>query len=118
MNYPEFDASWFDYRAANEALLHGHYNKASKILRNAFADSQAAGTIDPQLLDSADTLAERYIEEGNYVHAASLYRMILDVRTKVHGDDHPDVRETRRRLALALWQTGGLSPKLLAANQQ
>jgi hypothetical protein len=46
-----------------------------------------------------------------------LYRMMLEVRIKFLGIDHPDVREARRKLAQSLWQTGGLSPELLAKNQ-
>lgn len=115
MNYPEFDAGWVDYQAASEALQKGHYTKASKLLRKAIAESQISGVIDPMMVNSANILAERYFEEGNYVSAASLYRTVLDVRTRVLGLDHPDVSETKRKLAMALWQTGGLTPKLLAS---
>lgn len=118
MNYSEFDSGWIDYRAASEAFEQGHYTKASRILHKAMAESQITGVIDPLLLSSASQLAERYFDDGNYARAASLYRAVLDVRMKLLGADHPDVRETRRRLASALWQTGGLTPKLLAANQQ
>jgi hypothetical protein len=117
MNYPEFDASWFDYRAASEAFQNGHYGKATKILRQAFADSQITGVIDPKLVVTASTLAERYFEDGNYAAAASLYRTVLDIRTKCLGAEHVDVQETRRKLAMALWNSGGLSPKLMAAQQ-
>lgn len=117
MNYPEFNASWLDYRAASEALQQGHYSKASKILRHAIEESEETGVIDPLLLTSANILAERYLEEGSYARAASMYRVVLDVRIKLLGADHPDVKETQRQLAQALWETGGLSPKLLAAHQ-
>jgi hypothetical protein len=117
MNYPEFDASWFDYRNASEALQQGHYGKATKILRQAFADSQITGVIDPKLLTTAHALAERYFEYGNYAAAASLYRTVLDLRTRELGPDHDDIKETQRKLAKCLWNAGGLSPKLLAAQQ-
>jgi tetratricopeptide (TPR) repeat protein len=117
MNYPEFDASWLDYHAASEAVQQGHYGKASKILRQAILDSQITGVIDPKLVLTANTLAERYFEEGHYAAAAALYRSVLDVRTKILGDAHPDVRETRRQLAAALWNAGGMTPKLVAAQQ-
>lgn len=112
---PDLEAGWFDYRAANEALEHGHFSKASKILRRAIAESKDSADVAPLLVRSANTLAELYFAEGQFVNAASLYRVVLDVRIKQLGADHPDVQETRRKLALALWQTGGLSPKLLAA---
>lgn len=117
MNYPEFDASWFDYRAANEAFQHGHYGKASKILRQAFADSHITGVVDPKLVITANSLAERYFDDGNYAAAASLWRTVLDIRTKMLGADHPDVQETKRKLATAVWSTGGMTPRTLAAQQ-
>lgn len=119
MNYPDFDANnWIDYRAASEAFEQGHYTKASRILQKAMAESHITGTIDPLLLSSASQLAERYFDDGEYSRAASLYRAVLDVRMKLLGPDHADCRETRRRLAMALWQTGGLTPKMLAVHQQ
>jgi hypothetical protein len=117
MNYPEFDASWFDYRNASEAFQQGHYGKATKILRQAFADSQITGVIDPKLLLTANTLAERYFEDGNYAQAASLYRTVLDIRMRTLGVDHEDVQETRKKLATCLWNSGCISPKILAAQQ-
>lgn len=117
MNYPQFDKSSLDNRAASEAFKQGHYAKASKILREAIAESHLTGIIDPVLLSSASGLAERYFEEGNFVRAASLYRSVIQVRTQLLGADHPDVQQMRRKLALALWETGGLSPKLLATQQ-
>lgn len=115
MNYPEFDNVRLDYRAANEALQHGHYAKASRILRQALTESAETGEVNPMLLNSADMLAERYFVEGNYLNAASLYRTIIEARAKVLGIDHPDVKNARRKLAMAIWQTGGISPRLLEA---
>lgn len=117
MNYPEFDASWFDYRAASEAFQHGHYGKATKILRQAFADSRITGVVDPKLVLTANRLAERYFEVGNYAAAASLYRSVLDIRSRAMGAESVDVQETKRKLAAALWNAGGISPKMLAQQQ-
>lgn len=113
-DYSKQDHAWHNYRAASEAFEQGHYSKASKILRQALSE---ADSIDPLLVNSANTLAERYFTDGNYANAAPLYRIVLEVRTKELGCDHPEVQESRRKLAMALWQSGGLSPKLLAANQ-
>ena len=114
VDYSKQDNACHNYRAASEAFEHGHFSKASKILRQALSEAE---TIDPLLVNSANTLAERYVEDGNYASAAPLYRILLEVRTKQLGCDHPDVQESLSRLAMALWQSGGLSPKLLAANQ-
>lgn len=114
IDFSKQDHAWHNYRAASEAFDQGHFKKASKILRQALSETDA---IDPLLLNSANSLAERYCLDGNYANAAPLFRIVLEVRTKQLGCDHPDVQETRRKLAMALWQSGGLSPTLLAANQ-
>jgi hypothetical protein len=113
----EAQTAKFNFGPANEAVANGHYDKASRILRQAVAESEIDGTLDPVLLPSIDVLAEKYFHSGQYASAASLYRMVLEVRTKLLGIDHPEVREARRKLAQSLWQTGGLSPELLAENQ-
>jgi hypothetical protein len=104
----------FNYLEASEAVAHGWFDKASRILRRAIDESQLAGILDPALLETASDLAERYFNSGNYVASASLYRVVLSARMRVLGPNHEEVRHLRRMLAQALWQTGGLSPEVLA----
>lgn len=105
--------SWQNHKAVTEAFEQGHLLKASRLLRQALVESSLSDTVDPLMVKSANQLAERYAEAGDYAGAASMYRDMLEVRSRLLGMDHPDVRDCRRMLAEALWQSGGLSLTIL-----
>ena len=118
ISYQDVDLSWRSYRAASEAFEYGHLAKASRILRQALIDSQQTqGRVDPLLLHSANNLAERCFSNCDFSGAAALWRVVYEMRSKSLGEDHVDTLATKSRLALALWQTGGMTPKQLSANQ-
>jgi hypothetical protein len=112
-NFQDVDPTGKRYREVNQLFEAGHLHKASRVIRDAMDDSLKAGIVDPFLIRSADALAERYVREGEYSAAASMYRAVHEVQLNVLGKDHPAVREVRRKLAQAIWQTGGITPKLL-----
>lgn len=109
------ELAWQTYRAATEAVRSGHLSKASKILRQAIQEADANGKVDPLLISSADSLAEKYYGEGDYLGAAALFRTILESRRRTLGEEHPEVSDSRKRLEMALWQNGGITPRLLNA---
>lgn len=115
--YHDVEVSWLSYRAASEAFENGHLTKAGRLLREALEESKEQGLLDPLLLHTATNLAERHLREGEYSNAASMFRVIFELRQRVQGDEHPEVVSSRKKLANALWQTGGLTPKVWLANQ-
>ncbi|HEY9789778.1 MAG TPA: hypothetical protein V6D22_05230 [Candidatus Obscuribacterales bacterium] len=113
IDYQNLEAAPVDHAAAHEALENGHYLKAARIIRQALAESSA---LDLFLLSSAEKLAVYYLNDGEFVAAACLYRSIVEAKTKVLGEQHPDVRLARHKLELALWHTGGITPRLLSSD--
>ena len=62
--------------------------------------NQAPGQIT-QLLNAAgegDGLAELYGRQGRHDEAEALFRRVLDTRTRVLGEEHPDTLASMRKL--------------------
>ncbi|GAC1458622.1 MAG: hypothetical protein NVS2B14_04170 [Chamaesiphon sp.] len=47
-----------------------------------------------------DNLAYLYFSQGRYHEAEPLYVQALEIRTRLLGDEHPDVATTLNNLAL------------------
>jgi hypothetical protein len=100
---------------ASEALEIGHFHKAARIIREALSSSDG---MDQLLVTSATTLADRYVSDGDFSNAASMYRAAIHAQTKLLGSEHAEVCALRKKLAVALWETGGLTPVLLPVDRQ
>jgi len=100
-----------------EAIENGQYNKASRLVKQALAEADSPKQIDPIIISSARTLAEKCSTQGDYMGAAALLRTLVEAQKQSMGADHPEVQETTRQLVCALMQTGGVSPKLLTLTE-
>ncbi len=102
--------SWKDCEKDYAEAVNSHrYGRASSILRQALLNKLSAQSVDLSLIAEADRLAELSCEQGEYITAASLYRLALELRSNVLGPDHPDVKATERNLVDVLRESGGLS---------
>jgi hypothetical protein len=113
IDYQNLDAARLSHAAAYEALENGHYGKAARLIRQALAESSV---LDLSLVSGAEKLAVQYLNDGEFVAAAAMYRSIIDAKTRCLGAQHEEVRQARHKLELALWQTGGITPRLLSAD--
>lgn len=99
---------------ANEAFHEGRYSKAGRLFKEVLQESAEFGELDPVLDGRACSLADTYYRQGSFSDAAALYRAVSAVRRKVFGPKHPQVLEAERRLCDALWNTGYVTPDVLA----
>lgn len=86
------------------AVLHarkqGNFNKAARVLRDAFLEFEEYGEISPDLVLMAHELAELHLNNFRYEEAEDLYRLVLEMREKVLGQTHADVIESLKKVAI------------------
>jgi hypothetical protein len=97
----EFEFLWKQYkRAAAAAGRQGNLGKATRILREAFRESEEFNELDHELIEIAHTLAEQHLAQGRFGEAESIYRLVLGAREKLLGQTHKDVVESLKRVAV------------------
>jgi hypothetical protein len=97
----EYEFLWKQYKsAAAAASKQGNLTKATRILKEAFRESEEFGELDHELISLAHNLAEQHLAQGRFVEAESLYRLVLEVREKLLGQTHDDVVESLKRVAV------------------
>ncbi|HEY9783943.1 MAG TPA: hypothetical protein V6D17_00985 [Candidatus Obscuribacterales bacterium] len=92
-----------------DALRRHHYPKASRVLQHALQDSLKTNGPDSRLLEACDHMADFLAEEERYQEAASLYRLLMEARTKASGESDPSVATYREKLISVLSATGGIT---------
>ncbi len=102
---PEVQAAAFDTIGKVYEKL-GLYGRALPPLERALALRRAAAGGDLELAISLEALGELTATLGDYPRAEDLHREALDVLCRLHGDEHPDVAESRSDLAYVLARQG------------
>jgi tetratricopeptide (TPR) repeat protein len=97
----EFEFLWKQYKkAAAAAAQQGNLTKATRILKEAFRESEEFGELDHELIELAHSFAQQYLNLGRFSEAEGLYRLVLEVREKLLGQTHDDVVESLKRVAV------------------
>jgi hypothetical protein len=92
---------WDQYEAAvHQAGSHGHLGKAARIVKDALRESEDYGEIPQGLVDLAHMLADCYLKQLRFFEAESLYRAVLEVREKLLGQNHQDVIDSLKKVAI------------------
>ena len=97
----EFEFLWSQYKkAAASAARQGNLIKATRILKEAFRESEDYGELDEELIELAHAFAQQHLNLSRFGEAESLYRLVLEVREKLLGQTHDDVVESLKRVAV------------------
>ncbi len=85
----------------NAAYANGKIPEAEVKFLAALEEAEKFNEDDPRLALSLNNLAAMYHEEGKYTMAEPLYKRALDIRQKIHGEQHhPDIALNHHNLAI------------------
>jgi tetratricopeptide (TPR) repeat protein len=97
------EARWESHtNTARTALAQGQYAEAEQQFLAALKVATDFAPDDPRLATSFSNLATFYHTQGDYAHAESLYRHLLDLLERVLGPTHPQVADVLDRYAALL----------------
>ena len=97
------DARWESYTTtAWTALSQGQLAEAEQQFLAALKVATDFAPEDPRLATSFSNLATFYHTQGDYAHAESLYRRLLELLERVLGPTHPQVADVLDRYAALL----------------
>ncbi|HEY9776877.1 MAG TPA: tetratricopeptide repeat protein [Planktothrix sp.] len=105
------DSLWDHYdKLAIEALNQRRYTKASRLTKDALHRATLMCELQPELVQRADYLAKVHSDSGDYMSAAAIYRLILELQRATLGSEHPDVEQSSKVLLEALMNSGCITP--------
>jgi hypothetical protein len=103
MKQMDRSAVWQAYRdAASEACSKGETIIAEAVLRRALKEAAELSELDEGILQDVHSLAGLHCVNRNYENAERLYRSVLELREKLLGPYHVDVRDSLEKLAVVL----------------
>ncbi len=86
--------------AGNAAYADGRVTQAETHFLEAVKQAEEFGPDDSRLALSLNNLAAVYHTQGKYQMAEPLYQRSLDIKTRILGEEHPDVALNIHNLAV------------------